>query len=172
MAQPKKIPKAKLVMAIMYSDRNILKQAMQMLNDDFGKVEFESPSFDFNFTDYYEKEFGKDLKKLFIIFKEPVKREELVTIRIYTQEIEDKLKKEEQRTINIDPGYLTKDNLIVASLKEQPYKIYLGKGVFAHMIFMFKKDDVTSFKHTFPDYQDNKDFFLKARRGLFQKRNI
>lgn len=166
MAEFKDIPKARLVMALMYPIDYPVKKAKEALIKKFGEIESESEEFDFNFTAYYEKEFGKSLKKLFIAFKKPIERENLVGIRIYTQELEDKLKDGDKRKINIDPGYMTKENLVVASLKEQPYKIYLGKGVFGHMIFMFKKDDVISFRHTFPDYLAQKGFFIKVRKNL------
>ena len=166
MAEFKEISKARLVMALMYSSEDDLRKVREILIKKFGGIEFESEEFDFNFTDYYEAEFGKSLKKRFIIFKKTINREELVKIRIYTQDLEDKLKKRNKRIVNIDPGYMTKDNLIMASLKEQPYKICLGNGIFGHMIFMFKKNDVIPFRHTFPDYLAQKEFFINARKSL------
>lgn len=166
MAQFKDISKARLVIALMYSSRDSLTKAKEALIKKFGEIESESDEFDFDFTGYYEREFGKSLKKLFIAFKEPIEREKLVGIRLYTQELEDRFKEGDKRKVNIDPGYMTKENLVVASLKEQPYKIYLGKGVFGHMIFMFKKDDAISFRHTFPDYLAQKGFFIKVRKNL------
>lgn len=166
MAEFKEISKAKLVMAVMYSDKGVFSKVKGVLINKFGDIEFSSEEFDFDFTDYYEDEFGKPLKKQFIIFKKPINREELVNIRLYTQKLENDYRENNKRQINIDPGYITKDNLVVATLKEQAYKIYLGKGVFGHMIFMFKKDEVISFKHTFPDYLVMNDFFLSVRNDL------
>ena len=166
MAEFKEIPKARLVMALMYSNKDVYEEATELLTKKFGEIEFKSDEFDFNFTTYYEKEFGKPLKKVFIVFKKPIKRKGLVDIRLYTQDLEKKLKQNNKRRINIDPGYITKDSLVMASLKEQPYKIYLGKGVFGHMIIMFKKMDIIPFRHSFPDYLANKDFFLQIRKNL------
>ena len=166
MATIREISKARLVIALMYSDKSIFEEVKEILIDNFGEIEFTSEEYDFNFTGYYENEFGKSLKKIFIIFKKPINREELVGIRLYTQELEDKFTDDNKRKVNIDPGYITRDNLIMASLKEQPYKIYLGKGVFAHMIFMFKRNGIISFKHSFPDYLAQKDFFIMVRKSL------
>lgn len=158
--------KTKLFMGIMYSKIANYKEAIQLLIKEFGGLEIEGKEFDFNFTDYYEKEMGSDLKKRFVLFKTSIKREKLPDIKLQTIKIETRFKKQGKRKINIDPGYITLDNVIVASTKELPHRIYLNKGIFADLQLILKKNDVITFKHTFADYEQSKDFFLEARRRV------
>src|SRR3989338_2122072 len=99
---------AKLIMALMYSNEEISRNALSELATRFGDIESQSKEYSFGFTNYYEKEFGKNLKKRFIIFREPIRKEDLAEIKKATNEIEDKFRLNAKRQINIDPGYVDK----------------------------------------------------------------
>ncbi|OGM01562.1 hypothetical protein A3K72_02090 [Candidatus Woesearchaeota archaeon RBG_13_36_6] len=158
--------KAKLFVGMMYSNIEHYNKAIELLEKDFGEIELEGEEFDFNFTKYYEKEMGKNLKKRFVLFKKPIDRVELPDIKLQTIKLEEKSRKNGKRQVNIDPGYITLNNVIVASTKELPHRIYLNKGIFADLLLLLKKKDVIPFKHTFTDYEQSKDFFLKARQKM------
>lgn len=158
--------KAVLVMGIMYSDDNVKEKTVNLLVNKFGEIELEGKSFVFDFTDYYEEEFGKT-KKFFISFKEKIDIGDLVEIKLLTNKLEKELSKEGKRRVNLDPGYVTKEKSVVASCKSRPHRIYLDKGVYAHLMFIFKKNDVISFKWTFEDYLQEKEFFVTVRERLF-----
>jgi hypothetical protein len=153
----------KLFCAIMYSDQDLYSQAVAELTKRYGPIDIESEIYDFSFTAYYEKEFGPALKKRFVAFKEPIQREELPDVKIFTCELEKKLGKDSKRTVNLDPGYVTLNNVIVASTKEFPSRIYLGKGIFGDLQLILKRDDVQLMPYTYADYKLMKDFFLKLR---------
>ncbi|MBN2422878.1 DUF4416 family protein [Candidatus Woesearchaeota archaeon] len=171
MAQPVFPEKAKLVMGIMYSDKDTYEKSINVLVNKFGKIDNISNEFDFDFTDYYNEEFGSNLKKRFVSFEKLIEIEALPEIKLFTNGIEKKLLLNNKRTVNIDPGYLTKDKLIVASCKPRPHRIYLGKGVYAHIMFFFSKKDIISFRWTFADYllKGNIEFFLGLRNELIIK---
>jgi hypothetical protein len=166
MSDPSLPESAKLLIGIMYKDIELFDSAKEILIKKFGEIDRESVHFDFNYTDYYEKEMGLGLKKVFLVFEKPIDKEDLVKIKLYANNIEKRLSKKNNRLINIDPGYITKHQVIVASCKERPHRIYLSKGVYAHLMFFFTKNDVISFKWTFPDYLDNKNFFLESRKFM------
>jgi hypothetical protein len=153
----------KLFCGVMYSDSKILEKAILELKTRFGEIELESEEFEFGFTSYYEAEFGPRLKKRFIVFKTPIKREELPDIKLFTCEIEKRLGSIGKRGINIDPGYVTLNNVVVASTKEFPSRIYLGKGIFGDLQLILKRDEVQLMPYTYADYKLMKDFFLKLR---------
>ena len=52
----------KLVIGFIFKEKDILNKAKIILGKQFGKIDFESKILDFTHTDYYEKEFGKNLK--------------------------------------------------------------------------------------------------------------
>jgi len=154
---------AKLIIALMYSDKEIFNKTISDLKNRFGEIEKESESYDFNFTKYYEKEMGAELIKKFIVFKKPIGTEELADIKLFTTEIEKKYSIEGKRKINLDPGYLTKTELVLASFKKGTnYKQQISDKVWAHKVLEFDGNIVKEFWHTFPDYKSEmvKGFFI------------
>lgn len=164
MAEFKKPYKAVLFLALMFSDRSMLDRAMKELTRKFGPVKSESKEFDFTkFSDYYVPEMGEKQAKKYIVFERLIDRSRLADIRLFTQNLEEKLSKSKKRTVNVDPGYITKDAVVFASLKEKGHKIYLGRGVFADLQALFGKDKLDTFEYTFADLKENGDFFVKVR---------
>jgi len=169
MAFPLNPSKARLFCAVFYSDKSLYNDALIILKQNFGAVETESDEYNFSdFTDYYKEEMGEGIFKKIIIFKNPIERTDLPDIKIITNEIELELSEGNKREINIDPGYFTLNQAVLASCKEMPHRIYLDKGVYADLMYAFSNTDVFTTRHTFPDYQDKivKDFFLKERNKL------
>jgi hypothetical protein len=163
--------KAKLISALMYSDSISYKKAVDGLIKKFGLIEFESKEYKFNFTDYYKKEMCSNLLKKFICFKKLIKKGDLAHIKNFTIKLEEKYKKKGKRKINIDPGYITINNLVLGSIKERPHKVYLSKGIYADLNLLLKKKSCVNFPWTFADYQlkFNQEFFLKVRKNLLDK---
>jgi len=152
----------KLIIAIMYSNREIYEDCKKCLIELFGEISNETEEYDFDrFTSYYEKEMGKSLVKRFLIFNQKSSIFDLVGVKLKTTEIEKKYSKNRKRTINLDPGYLSSNELVLASFKKgTDYKEDLGEGVYAHKVLEFKDGKVISFWHTFPDYREKKGLFL------------
>lgn len=165
MAHIKQIPRVRLILGIMYKDT--YEKALQLLKDRFGEIDNKSDEYNFDFTDYYEKETGNNLKKQIITFKELIDRDNLSEIKHFTNRIEDQLSENNKRKINLDPGYLTEHNIVLASAKELPHKISTGKGMFGDVVLEYRKGDYQESRHTFPDFKTRlvKDFLLKIRKA-------
>lgn len=160
--------KAKLFAAVMYSGEEVYKKAVEELVKKFGAIDCESEAFAFDFTDYYAEEMGQKLFKKFLSFRDLINREELADIKVFTNELEKKLSKEGKRQVNIDPGYVTAHNLVLATRKESQHRIYLRDGVFAEVTLALKKNGCIYFDWTYPDYRTKLacDFLLKVRDSL------
>jgi hypothetical protein len=150
-----------LLIAIMYPSKEMLDLTMKELENKFGKIISHSPEYNFNFTNYYEKEFGTNLKKIILVFEQNIEKAELVEIREWTGNFEKRWSQNENRTVNIDPGYISKEELVLATKKGKWFKEDLGNGVFAHKVLEFKDGEAITFKHTFADYrlESNLKFF-------------
>ena len=83
-------------------------------------------------------------------------------IKLFTNSIEYKTNK---RIINLDPGYLNKQKLILATTKERPHRIYLKNGIYADLTYLFKKNDCIILRNTFPDFREKfvQEFFIKIK---------
>ena len=155
----------------MYKDKDVYDKILDILKKRFGEVE-DSIEYLFDFTDYYEQETGRNLNKKLLAFKELIDRNLLAEIKEWTNELENKFSAKGKRKINIDPGYITEHNVVLASAKEMPHRIYLSRGIFGDVVLIYRKKNKTfqDSEHTFPDYKTEKvkKFLIKVR-GTYRK---
>ena len=146
----------------MYQDNDILEKTINELKNRFGKIKTKSQEYDFDFTDYYEEEFGNNLKKIIIIFDKKLNEKELVNIKINSTTLEKQYSGNNKRKINIDPGFVNKTGVFLASFKKKDFKENLGSGVYSHKVLEFNGNEIKTFFHTFPDFKSKlvNDFFL------------
>lgn len=153
MSELKEPKPAKLVMALLYSQPEILSKSKVSLEKHFGQIEWKSPEFEFNHTSYYTEEMGEGLKKSLIGFNRLISPEELPEIKIFAHQLEKELTHEGKRQINIDPGYLTLDRLVLATGKDAAHRIYLRKGVYAEVTLIYHSGSFQSLPWSYPDYR-------------------
>ena len=172
MTCPQEPKPVKCVASVIYSDPHAYKQALSLLQKKLGEIDFIEADFLFTFTDYYTREMGQPLWRSFFSFKTLISRETLVSIKLFTNEIENNLAKEDgRRTLNIDPGYLTDSQLVLATGKNFSHRIYLGQGLFGDLTLMFKHNQFQAFPWTYPDYQKEpiRSLLLKMREHYVRK---
>lgn len=135
------------------ADTNDLLSALAMLEGQFGPIDYRSPVFPFSQTDYYVKEMGAPLLRRIVSFKEVVARDRLVDIKLFTNEVEKRFSdKLGGRSINIDPGLLSLENLVLATGKNFSHRIYLREGIFAEVTLLYQRGRFRSLAWTYPDY--------------------
>ena len=116
-------PAAKLIISIFSGKISLLDSTISLLSKEFGPVDFTSAILEFKHTDYYENEFGINLKRKFISFESLIAPQELWRIKQSTNKLEETLACEKKRSVNIDPGYLTQASLVLASTKNFSHRI-------------------------------------------------
>lgn len=176
----------------------LFKMAGTRLEKKFGPVELKSPILPFNYTDYYETEMGKDIKRQFISFQKLIDPGVLADIKLYTNKLEKKFQKwhspqansrlrstgnvyncgtpksplgATERPINLDPGYLASSKLVLASTKDYYHRIYLKKGIYAEVTLRYVKGSFEALPWTYPDYcsKEYMDFFTEIRTLYMKK---
>ncbi len=143
----------KLIIGLIFNQEQILKKTLSLLIKKFGQPDYQSRILDFTYTDYYQPEFGQNLKKKIISFKKLIPPEKLAQIKTITNKIEQKFKTGHNRNINIDPGYLNLAKLVLATTKDFAHRIYLGKGIYAEITLTYKGKTYCSHDWTYPDYR-------------------
>ena len=159
---------SKLIIGLIYRDILIKDESVSFLKKRFGKIDFQGPEIDFNYTDYYFPELGAPLKRAFISFDQLRPEDELAEIKLHTNKLEERLSVKGKRRINIDPGFLSGGKLILATTKDQCHRVYLGKGIFAEATLFYKDAAFRPWPWTYPDYQSKEyaDIFNIIRRLL------
>jgi hypothetical protein len=159
-------PKVKLIIGFIYKDEAVFIKAQDQLRKKFGKIDFTSAVMDFNYTDYYATEMGKDLKRKFISFHKLIPIQDLYRIKLYTNRVEEKFAHVKCRQVNIDPGYIDLAKLVLASTKDYAHRIFLRKGIFAEITLSFRNNTFTSNDWTYPDYRSKEyiDIFNQIRK--------
>ncbi|MDG5817011.1 DUF4416 family protein [Chitinispirillales bacterium ANBcel5] len=158
----------KLFMGIMYHKRMNLKEILQEICEEFGQQDRFLGPVDFEWSHYYEQEMGKDLLKYYTTFSTPIDRDQLPSIKLFTNQLEAKWAKNECRAVNIDPGYIARDKLVLASTKDFYHRLYLSDGIFGEVTLHYRKGVFRYFSWTYPDYKEPKivNFLEMARADL------
>lgn len=158
--------KVKLVIGFIYKDEAIFIKAQERLKKKFGKIDFISGCLDFNYTDYYEVEMGKALKRRFISFTKLIPIQDLYRIKLYTNRLETRFLTGKSRQVNIDPGYLDLAKLVLATTKDYAHRIFLRKGIFAEITLSFKGNSFSANEWTYMDYRSKEyiDIFNQIRK--------
>ncbi len=135
--------------------------------EELGGCDLRSEVFSFDTTNYYEDEMGPSLIRFWISLKGLRDPGELASFKLRTNELEAKfLDKNGKRRVNLDPGYITESNLILATTKNYSHRIYLSNGIYAEVTLIYKrKTGFEPLPWTYPDYRWKKalEFFKKVR---------
>ena len=146
----------KLVVSILFKDEDVLEEVEKVLTNKYGKLEPIKKILPFDFTDYYSNEMGKGLKRKLVTFRKLVAVYDIYKVKIFSNKIEDKYRKNGNRCINIDPGYVTEAKLVLLTTKDYTHRIHVGHNIFAESTLFFKNGKFDFWPWTYPDYADNK----------------
>jgi hypothetical protein len=156
MGKPKEPQPAKLFMSLIASEHVIFHQGLQNLCSLFGEADTISERFPFNLTDYYTQEMGKPLFRHFITFECLIPISALPDIKQTTNHLEEKYAGlNGNRRINIDPGYICLEHVILATTKAYTHRPYLRNGIYADLTLIFRNKSFRPLEWTYPDYRQS-----------------
>ncbi len=148
------IPKpVKLLVSLVSGYESLFPSAAKELSQAYGRIDFMSKLIPFNKTAYYQAEMGGNLIRRFITFEKLIAPDRLPEIKRWTDRLESEHKDgEENRKLNLDPGYISLSHLILATNKKYSHRPYLRDGVYADLTLMYRRKSFQSLEWTFPDY--------------------
>ena len=132
----------------------------------------------FPMKEYYSKEMGKPdlLQRLFGVSLVLLSREDFLEGKLWSTEKEIEMSKTDEcgvkaRTVNIDLGCLSLENMQLATGKPYAHRIYLGKGVYSDLTYLYQNKSYKPLSWTYPDYQEPEiiKFFNSIRTSLHKK---
>ena len=174
MSSPHEPDHVKIISSMFSPEKELFDRVVGQLSDIYGPVDWTSPPLLFDRTRYYAREMGWPLHRRFISFRELVPAGHLVDIKLKTNDIEQQYIRDGKRAINIDPGYISLERLILATGKNYIHRVYLSKGIYADLTLIFKKGGFRPLEWTYPDYatpeiiecfNDLRERYMKQLRG-------
>lgn len=166
MGQPKAPKPVKLVMSLILASRPLWPSVMEDLGTSYGETDFVSPWLAFDFTDYYASEMGNTLERRFISFRRLIEADSLPDTKHETNRIEQRYGREGKRQVNIDPGYIAGEHMILATTKAYSHRPYLRDGIYADLTLIYRTGSFRPLEWTYPDYRQSEviEMFNRIRK--------
>jgi len=154
---------SRLIMGVLSSDEGRHPELFSLLEKQFGPILDTSEAVPFTFTDYYDQEMGARPQRFFLVFGNLYDPSLLAEAKLITNRIEEQFKKDGGRTLNLDPGLLSADSLILATTKNRSHRIPLQKGIYAEVTLYYEKGELKTLPWTYADYR-SEEFRLLFKR--------
>lgn len=167
---------AALITAVMAPDDEVLQAVGRDLAEAFGPVSKVGPTYPFAFSRYYDREMGAGLTKQLLWFEDLVDPAQLAQIKGRAMDLERQWAQERDgalcRRVNIDPGLVTIESLVLATTKYSGHRICIAPALYAEVTLLYQKGQYRPFEWTYADYQDPKvgRFLLEIRADLMARR--
>jgi hypothetical protein len=154
MGKPREPEPVKLFMSLIATEDDVFHRGVEDLRSAFGETDRISERFPFDFTDYYTLEMGKPLFRHFITFERLIPIPILPNIKLATNLLEEKYAGlHGKRRVNIDPGYLCLEHVILATTKGYTHRPYLRDGIYADLTLIYRQKSFQPLEWTYPDYR-------------------
>ena len=173
MSRPQEPPPAQLFLSVLSSRLDALWPELRRdLQERFGPLDFEPAPFAFTETTYYDAELGRPSQRRALGFERLVGQSCLADIKLATNELEMRYARlDGSRQVNLDPGLLCLERLVLASGKNVGHRIYLGRGIWGELTLMYRNRAWQSLPWTYPDYAGTilQDYLDDLRRKYKKK---
>ena len=160
MSHPKEPDHVKLISSLFSPEKDLTDRVIGDLEKSLGLVDSISPECFFDRTKYYAREMGWPLHRRFISFEKLVPPDNLPEIKLKTIGVEGQYLRDGKRLINIDPGYISPERLILATGKNYVHRVYLSEGIYADLTLIFHRGSFRPLEWTYPDYAEDETISL------------
>ncbi len=163
----------KLFVGLLFHDEQNKDKAIDVLQERFGPVDYQTQVRDFSvFSSYYDEEMGGRVFRSFVSFRDLIDPSHLAEIKTWTNSLEAGWANAPlRRTINLDPGLLSVGRIALATTKNAAHRIALTSGIYVEITLFYAKKNYHPLPWTYPDFQDSfvKQALLDMRRIYMQQ---
>ena len=161
--------KVKPIVGILTGNGSLFEGVLKDLEKSFGPHDVLGDWIFFEHTTYYNEEMGEGLNRRFVSFENLIESWDAGKFKGWIKEIEEKYSIDGKRQVNLDPGYIDANKVVLITGKRGAHKIALPGGVWADMLLWYNKGWVP-LPWAFPDFRDGKLFpVFMEMRGKFKK---
>ncbi|MDR2354457.1 MAG: DUF4416 family protein [Deltaproteobacteria bacterium] len=156
MSHPVPPPRVKIFLAAYGADPALLDRAIQEFRSFKDGILKEpdilSRDFPITETNYYAPEMGPHLLKRYLSYPCHLDPGDLVDLKLFSWELEEKYHKDLKRQVNLDPGYIFSGGLVLSTGKFSGHRLYLGRGVWGELTLLYCSGTFTALPWTYRDY--------------------
>jgi hypothetical protein len=152
MSIPGKPLPVKPLISILCAQKELAAELLAELTEWFGPTDIVSPWLPFTHTDYYAPEMGAVLWRRLTAFLHLADPSALPEWKLFTNDLERRFSLGARRLVNIDPGYLTRERLVLATGKNYVHRLYLDHGIYGDLTLIYQNRRFQPLPWTYPDY--------------------
>ena len=142
----------KPVVSMLLARQDLSAAVVARLSGHFGPPDLVGPWWPFTDTDYYTPEMGPGLGRLLVSFSHLADPAQLADWKVFTNGLEDRFSLGGRRLVNLDPGYVARERLVLATGKNFSHRLYLGHGIYGDLTLVWGRGAFQTLPWTFPDY--------------------
>lgn len=171
MSTPRPPDPVHFFISVLYRNSAGHELAVRKIRELIGPPEHTYGPRPFDYSNYYHREMGRPLEKIYYIGKELRPPDDLPSLKLAANRIEIALSDDDRRTVNLDPGYIDKHHIILATSKAKAARPHLAHGVHAYLALIFEHETYRPLDWTYLDYREPAliAFFNEVRQGLLHK---
>ncbi|MDA7914772.1 DUF4416 family protein [Rubripirellula sp.] len=160
--------------AVITRHKDARKWAIARLAEQWGQATVCSVEIPFEAGGYYTPSMGSGLHKSLIAVADFADPGGLADWKNETNEWEQEYTRssqhEEDRPLNLDPGYMTQAKLVLATTKDRDHRLYLRDGMFAEVTLTYVGKAWQHHRWTYPSYRTDEvaTFANQCRADLRQ----
>lgn len=164
MLQPGVASPGLLLFSILY--RPELEEQLTRFEQLFGELISFNPTFN-PLIDYYTREMGGPLSRILLVTNKTYPREFLLSTKLLSVEWEREFAINNKRQMNIDVGFISLENFLLATTKNYSHRVFIGQNIYADLTYQFINGSYEPLPWCYPDYRDvEKMTFLNWCRSL------
>lgn len=165
MGVPREALPVKPIFGILAASVELLQAAHTALNEQFGVVELTSEPERWTVSSYYCREMGEEIWRQYVALSELMAPGELPAWKITANALEQRWVGERGRAVNLDPGYVAFDKVVLASTKDAAHRVYVGRGIYAEATLRFVRGSFEPWPYSYRDYASPQalGFFNRVR---------
>ena len=164
-------PSIKPIVGIITSEIDLLDEVLSRLERFFGARDVVGPWREFDHTSYYEPEMGPGLKRCFVSFSNLLPPASSTWFKEKASGVEAFYLSGGKRRMNIDPGYIDANKVVLMTGKDGGHKIPVAEGIWADFLLWYNKGWVAH-PWAFPDFRDGGYFKTFMRMRLAFKKQL
>jgi hypothetical protein len=153
-SEPGKPEPCTLIFGVLLSRDVPLEEVLFRVAERFGPVSAVAEERPFDHSSYYRREMGDGLRRTYAAVAGVVEPERLASLKLEANALEERWRGEGQRKVNLDPGLLNLNQVVLASVKPSGHRVYLGQGVYAEVEYVFVGGTFKAVSWTYADYRD------------------